>query len=162
MTAKAPLKAPHNSKWTPAVQEQIVEMMRDGCYLTVAARAMGIGKRTVYEWREKGRKGIEPYASFELAVGQAESCAEAESIKRVRAGDKGWQGNAWYLERRYPDRWALDRKRKIIELEQLTQQSSGTAQKVEVVVQVAAENADEASAVALGTDSKTGRDFSGN
>jgi hypothetical protein len=36
-------------------------------------------------------------------------------LKNVEAASSGWQASAWYLERKYPDRWG--RRDKQLELE---------------------------------------------
>ena len=47
------------------------------------------------------------YVEFLEAVKKAEAEAEALRVSRIsKAGKEGnWQADAWYLERRYPDRW---------------------------------------------------------
>jgi transposase len=97
--------------------QQICDHVRAGNYLSVAAKAAGIGRSTLYEWVARSEAGAKGYEGFADALKQAEAAAECASVATVRAGTQGWQANAWYLERKYPDRWASDRRKKKAETE---------------------------------------------
>ena len=43
--------------------------------------------------------------------------AECASIRMARSGAQGWQGSAWYLERKMPEKWATDRRAKHVQIE---------------------------------------------
>ena len=92
---------------TPEQRKQLVELVAAGNYLSAAARAVGMPWRTVMEWMQRGREtGKEPYGSFFLAVREAEAKAEVRDVALIRlAARNTWQAAAWYLERKYPDRW---------------------------------------------------------
>jgi hypothetical protein len=98
------------SKLTDALVAEICERIANGAYPAVAAQASGIGATTFYRWQAENE-------AFRESVKTAAAIAECESVGYVRAGEQGWQGSAWYLERRYPDRWAQDRKKKRVEMD---------------------------------------------
>jgi hypothetical protein len=110
---------PPATKLTDELRDAIAEKVGGGSYPEVAAVACGIDRATFYRWKQRGKAGEEPYAAFCDALKKAQAEAEAVSAATIRAGQQGWQGNAWYLERRYPERWAQDRKRRALELELL-------------------------------------------
>lgn len=95
-------------KFTPERTDAIIKAIQEGCPHETAAAAAGIATSTFYAWIEKGegfQTGI--YREFADNVRRAEALAEAERISRIdRAGKEGdWKADAWYLERRYPERW---------------------------------------------------------
>jgi hypothetical protein len=104
---------------TPDRHKRIVDMIRLGSYAIVAAKANGIGESTYFQWTKRGREAEwnpdgtlvnqddRPYVEFAEAVKEAEAAAEVQSVGVIRqAGQTTWQAAAWYLERKYPDRWA--------------------------------------------------------
>lgn len=93
------------TKLTPEVQAKVVQALETGHYAEDAVIIAGIGENTYYQWLEKGAAGTEPYAAFREAVESASRQAVDRSLKRVMGGDLGWQGSAWFLERRFPMKW---------------------------------------------------------
>ena len=95
-------------KLTPEVQQRIVQAVASGNYLETAAAYGGITYTTFNNWMHRGeeRKG-ENYVAFFEAVKKAEADAEVLRVARIsKAANEGnWQADAWYLERRYPNRW---------------------------------------------------------
>jgi hypothetical protein len=67
-----------------------------------AAALAGVTYQCVKGWMQRGRKGIEPYAAFVALLEKADAEAVDAAVRRVRAGEPGWQGSAWWLERRHP------------------------------------------------------------
>jgi len=92
---------------TPRVHTVIIESIRAGNYMEVAARAAGVSKTALYVWIEKGHKQTRgDYRDFVDALQRAEADSEAESVKTVvEAGKRNWKAAMTYLERRHPDRW---------------------------------------------------------
>jgi len=82
----------------------------------VIAGALGIGRRTFYTWLQKGeedyQRGVSSlYRQFYEAMEESRSLAETEAVKGIlEAGKKQWQALAWFLERRYPERWGLKKR----------------------------------------------------
>ena len=94
------------SKLTPETQKKIVDAISEGNYLETAAAIGGVTYTTLNNWMKKGESTSSgAYVEFLEAVKKAE--AEALRVSRIsKAGKEGnWQADAWYLERRYPDRW---------------------------------------------------------
>src|SRR3990167_3122115 len=74
------------SKLTPEIQAKILEFVRAGNYLHIAAVASGIGETTFRRWMEQGEaqpKGR--FHTFRRSLLAAEAQAEAETIARVHA-----------------------------------------------------------------------------
>jgi hypothetical protein len=100
------------------IQNAMVEAIREGNYASTASEAVGIGESTHYRWMKQGEEGIEPYRGYWEAIKKAEAQAEMSAVKKIRdEGDKNWTANAWYLERKFPERWGRKDK--------LTQEISG-------------------------------------
>lgn len=101
------------SKLTPELHAEIVNLIRLGNFREAAAAAAGIGTTTFHRWMAKGREarsGI--YREFWAAVNTAEAQAEATAIGRIRQAaqdPKHWTAAAWYLERKFPERWGRKR-----------------------------------------------------
>jgi hypothetical protein len=96
----------------------MVEAIKNGNYASTAAEAAGIGKSTHYQWIEKGEQGLKPYAEYEEAIKRAEAEAEMNAVKVIQAASReNWTAGAWYLERKFPDKWGRKDK--------LTQEISG-------------------------------------
>jgi len=94
------------TKLTPRIHTVVVESIRAGNYMEVAARAAGVDKATLYRWLEKGAKTSGVYRDFRDAIETADADSEAESVKTiVEAGRRNWKAAMTYLERRHPDRW---------------------------------------------------------
>jgi transposase len=94
------------SKLTPELTAAVVEILREGNYADTAIAIVGIHKSTYYEWIKKGNEGVEAFVAFAEAVEQASAEAEREALRVVRSGCKGWEGSGWFLERRFPAKYA--------------------------------------------------------
>lgn len=108
-----------HTKLTKPRHEGIVRMIASGSYSEIAARANGVGPSTFYAWMKRGEnaevddKGKpidfddERYVEFREAVKEAEAKAEVLAVGRIQqaAASGTWTASAWYLERKYPDRW---------------------------------------------------------
>ncbi len=87
-------------------------LLQKGLFEETVFTLLGIPKSTWYGWKERGQADIEKgvksiYSDFVDAIRKSESYAEMTAVEGVRsAGDAGdWRANAWYLERRFQDRW---------------------------------------------------------
>lgn len=93
---------------TPAVADAIVELLRAGNYYCTACAKAGVTPHTFIRWRRLAEEGKQPFADFWLRCCQAEAEAEAKALDIViTSAFTSWQAAAWYLERKYPDRWSL-------------------------------------------------------
>lgn len=88
--------------------KKLCDALRGGNYLETAAAYAGVPKTTLHDWLRKGRKGTEPYAAFVAEVEEALGAAETGFVVRVATAARDprhWTAAAWWLERRFPDRW---------------------------------------------------------
>lgn len=95
-------------KLTPEIATALLEALRAGNFRQTAARAAGITKRTLSRWLAKGEERPRSrYGRFRIEVLRAEQDAEANALRVViTAGPADWRAAAWFLERKYPQRWA--------------------------------------------------------
>lgn len=126
---------------TPEVRDLILQSLREGNYREVAAEWAGVGVTTFYRWMKRGKTEVNSiYWEFRKAVKEAERCAEMNMVELVTSAAKLDARHAqWYLERKFPERWASNRRelallRKRLEelesdakLREQTPQAGGTA-----------------------------------
>lgn len=101
------------TKLTPELQRNLCAVISAGNYVVTACNYVGIDPTTYSMWLQRGtgthptRPKTKLYVDFVEAVQKAEAQAEATRVARIaKAGQEGtWQADAWYLERRYPERW---------------------------------------------------------
>lgn len=105
---------------TPELQDAIVQHLSSGAFYDEVAEAVGIGKSTIYEWKNKGRAANDKamaggdltprevtYLDFYKAVSQSRGRATVHAHAVIRAAmPRHWQAAAWYLERTNPRRYA--------------------------------------------------------
>lgn len=111
---------PTPSKLTDETRDVILRLIGAGNYRETAAEFAGIGRATLYRWLKRGEVAAaadEPdpadatYRDFYQAVVAAERQVEVLSLAKVRAAaDQHWQAAAWWLERRFPERWGQRQK----------------------------------------------------
>lgn len=102
------------TKLTPELQEVIVKHIRAGSYDVVAAQAAGIARGTFDAWMT--RTGA-PYEAFQHAVLKARAEAEQRNVMIIeQAAITSWQAAAWWLERKFPDRWGLKQRIEVVEM----------------------------------------------
>lgn len=107
-TTREKKKPGPKGKLTPERSRKIIKAIKEGSPHETAAASAGIAPSTFYDWLAKGEQyetGV--YREFAEKIRQAEAIAESERIRRInKAGKEGdWKADAWYLERRYPDKW---------------------------------------------------------
>jgi hypothetical protein len=89
------------------VRAKILSAIRAGSYIETACAFAGITRKIFYEWLKRGARattGI--HREFSNDVQKALAEAELLHLRNIsEAAKKEWQAAAWYLERRYPDRW---------------------------------------------------------
>jgi hypothetical protein len=94
--------------------EQLIEALRAGAYRIDACRAAGIHYNTLLAWEKKGEaqeKG--EFSEFLDALRHAEAEAIITNVEVITraAQDGDWRAAAWFLEHKYPDKWARVEKR---------------------------------------------------
>jgi transposase len=118
-TAKTKLKTGRPSKFVPEAAAVVVKYVRKGCPRQFAANAAGLGRSTLQRWLARGKKeDTGEFRDFWDAIKKAEAKVVFDRIQRINdAADKGtWQAAAWWLERRYPEEFGIQRR----EIKELT------------------------------------------
>ena len=86
------------TKRTPEVVAKIAEAIASGLTDREAGLLAGIRHDTMTEWRKD--------PEFSEAIEKATAERLLTRLERIEAGEQGWQGTAWALERLYPHRFA--------------------------------------------------------
>lgn len=100
------------TKWNEKLQAEIVALVESGTRPEVAAGVKGITRSTFFEWMSRGKDGEEPYAGFRTSITRAVDVFEAESTRKILAGDVKGEGFGpakaalEVLSRRMPRQWA--------------------------------------------------------
>jgi hypothetical protein len=107
-------KTDRPSKLTESRMEKLIEALRAGAYRIDACRAAGIDYNTLLAWEKKGEaqeKG--EFSEFLDALRKAEAEAVITNVGVITraAQDGDWRAAAWFLEHKYPDKWARVEKR---------------------------------------------------
>lgn len=95
------------------VMGELERLVKDGNYISTACGAVGITIQTYDNWKRwgrednNGREFHELYKEFYERLSKAESYAEGEFLGIIKDAAKAgtWQAAAWYLERKYPEKW---------------------------------------------------------
>lgn len=101
------------TKLTPELIENAAKLIAGGNYASTVFQMLGIGESTWYEWLQRGREGKRKsiYTEFAEAIKKAEVAAELRAVSGIMAaGRRNWTAYAWYLERKFPDRWGQKTK----------------------------------------------------
>lgn len=91
------------TKCTTPVVENYLAAIEFGLSFDSACAEAGICKATLFNWRQWGAEGKEPYATF---LNQEQRAIAVWERKRLNAMDDAgvlWTREAWKLERRMPD-----------------------------------------------------------
>ena len=92
-----------HTKLTPQLQETVLQLIRAGNYQCTACQAVGIGTSTLDRWMKDERP---LYRAFREACEKATAEAEARNLLTIQEEARGtWQAAAWYLERKFAERW---------------------------------------------------------
>lgn len=101
-------KAGRPTKLTPELQASVCGIIEAGNYRCVAAEAVGLGERTLADWMKRGEDEPDSiYGDFRREVLEAEASAERRMVEIVvKAAAEDPKHAQWYLERKFPERWA--------------------------------------------------------
>ncbi len=84
-----------------AQQAGLIKAVAAGNTYQTSCRVMKVSHTTFQHWRE-----MDP--TFQAAVEEAEAGAIMRNVAVIQeAAKKHWQAAAWFLERKYPQDWAL-------------------------------------------------------
>jgi transposase-like protein len=90
---------------TPELADAIVEQVAAGAGLSKAARACGVGPRTLRTWRRRAwsqRAADAPFIALEKRIQRA-----LASVAPVEPMPQPWEEAAAALEAEHPERWAV-------------------------------------------------------
>lgn len=79
------------------VEAKIIGALKRGNMRSTACQLARVNPNAIAEWM---RQDKEPYLSFCQKVRDAEAFAVDAGLERIKEGSSGWQGMAWWLERR--------------------------------------------------------------
>ena len=91
-------------KLDPTLTQRLVDLIRAGNYLEVAATAAGIHRSTLHRWMRHGRAQKRGrYRKFLSAVEKAQAESESRDVAIIaKAASDDWKAAAWRLERKQP------------------------------------------------------------
>jgi transposase len=83
-----------------------------------AAQNNGIAASTFFRWLREGHESgaEEIYKHFAREVKAASDFSEDEALQLIRSAatiDRNWKASAWFLEKRFPDKYGKGTKDKI-------------------------------------------------
>lgn len=101
-------QTPPRGKLTDECEERLLTALREGNYLSVAARHAGVSPSTVRKWLERGRReSIGRHRLFYERYQEASAEAEVRAVAVLhREIDGNWRAAAEFLSRRFPRRWS--------------------------------------------------------
>lgn len=99
--------------------EEAEKLLKEGHYAKTVANYFGISEQTWYNWYNKGEEYSQMeddelinkpnavlYIEFFESIKRANSRAEMDALNVIHKHSKRkWQAAAWFLERRFRDRW---------------------------------------------------------
>lgn len=91
------------------IQRTIVAAIRGGATMAQAASIAGVGRPTFNKYAKLAEEGEEPWASIFLEFAKAVDEGIMRKLAVIdRAAESGnWTAAAWWLERNFPDLYAL-------------------------------------------------------
>lgn len=100
-------------KLTPELIKEAENLIKLGNYTEVVCQYLGIHRSTWYKWMQEGENANSGLKKeFFDTIKSAEAHAEIRNIKNIQtsASEGNWHASAWYLERKFPDRWGRKEK----------------------------------------------------
>jgi transposase len=97
-------------KLNEEITNQICGAIVQGATLESAAASASVSVRSVTRWLQKGREedAEELYANFAAEVEEATNRSELSRVVKILQADD-WRAHAWWLARRFPERWSEKR-----------------------------------------------------
>lgn len=91
---------------TPETQAKILDALEAGHHYDTAAMLAGVHRSTFYRWLAQGENDPDSiYGELWFKVKVSASKAEDQLLRKVAAGQPGWQSSCWILERRFAGKW---------------------------------------------------------
>jgi transposase len=98
------------SKLTPERRDDLTLMLANGVPVGVAARSVEVSPRSVRRWLNEGdlRERVAELRAAQRV--EPDALSEARLVVLIlRASEHDWRASAWWLERRWPERWGAAR-----------------------------------------------------
>lgn len=104
-------KRGRKTQLTPEVYAAIIDAIANGSFRGPAAKSAGVPERTFHSWMRTGKESKSGlYHNFCTDVLKAENAAEIKQLKLIlEAAQKDPRHAQWWLERKFPERWASNR-----------------------------------------------------
>jgi transposase len=123
---------PRKLRMQPELTEELCGYLEKGLFLREACALAGVHNESVYSWMRKGvndqnKELNTPEADFAGAVKRAMAKAEENALEGIRTAGQYpqfWAANAWYLERKFPEKYG---KRDRVALEHSGHMAMGVA-----------------------------------
>jgi hypothetical protein len=87
------------------VIRRLCDALKRGNNRRNACALSGIALPTFNDWLRKAKDGAADYEEFGRRIRAAEADAEDGAVEHIKAGKPGWQGVAWWIQRRTRPRW---------------------------------------------------------
>lgn len=96
-----------NLTLSPKQVATVLELVKEGHYVTTIEKKIGVGPRRIWDQVQAGEAegASEVLREFAKAFREAEAHAEIECLRSVKTA-LDWKQVAWVMERRWPKRWA--------------------------------------------------------
>lgn len=120
-----------HEKLTSELIEQVKSYISAGNCVKAVCQYIGVSESTWFRWIERGEKETGSiYYDFLESVRSAESAAEIRAVTGiVAAGKKDWKALAWFLERKYPEKWGKKKEDEVDDLNTIASKFSGRVSK---------------------------------
>ena len=90
-------------------RESLLDNLRTGMSIKAACAVSGISKQTYYNWLEKSGVDGKWAEEVEAAIRFSEA-VQLQRLKDNIEAKQDWRGNAWLLERRFPEEYGAKRE----------------------------------------------------
>lgn len=105
---------PYPTKCTPERAERLIELVRQGSFREAACAAVGVTPKSLRTWLQLADQGDERYVEFARKLREAEAHVENDCVFTIKSlGSDDWRALAWYLEKRFPNRFGDMRVAKV-------------------------------------------------
>ena len=93
------------AKYNQKIIREICKHISEGCSNKDAASLVAISEETFYSWQKSKPE-------FSESIKKAQASRKQHLIRLIfKAAEKQWQAAAWYLERVYPEEFAVKREK---------------------------------------------------
>lgn len=105
--------AGRKSKLTKELIKEAEKLIKLGNFARNVCKYLNIDESTWYRWLREGKNSSENSLKYQFyhTIKKAEAIVEIRHLNIIQnAAKKNWHAAAWFLERRYPDKWGKKRR----------------------------------------------------